>query len=131
MKRFIHDNINGLNYELVGDYYLPCLKAPESPKVGRFGLMYFDYLRNHKRVTYSGLLLSGKLNEHIEDIDRQAEEMFSQLVEQMKQAEGIGHKDITTTYNIYGDVFDRFEFDNIVAAEQYMTGLGLSPEMSA
>lgn len=89
MKRFIHDNTNGLDYELVGDYYLPCLKAPESPKVGRFGLMYLDYLRNHKRVTYSGLLLSGKLNEHIEDIDRQAEKMFSQLVSQMKQAEGI------------------------------------------
>lgn len=89
MEKFIHDEINGLNYELVGDYYLPCLKAPESPKVGQFGLMYFDYLRNHKRVTYSGLLLSGKLNEHIEDIDRQAEEMFSQLVEQMKQTEGI------------------------------------------
>ncbi len=89
MEKFIHDEINGLNYELVGDYYLPCLKAPESPKVGRFGLMYFDYLRNHKRVTYSGLLLSGKLNEHIESVDRQAEEMFSQLVEQIKQAEGI------------------------------------------
>ena len=43
----------------------------------------------------------------------------------------LGHKDNTTTYNIYGDVFDRFEFDNIVAAEQYMTGLGLSPGMSA
>lgn len=51
--------------------------------------MYHDYLRKHKRVTYSGLLLSGKLNEHIEDIDRQAEKMFSQLVAQMKQAEGV------------------------------------------
>ena len=89
MEKFIHDKTNGLDYELVGDYYLPCLKAPESPKVGRFGLMYLDYLRSHKRVTYSGLLLSGKLNNHIEDIDRQAEEMFSQLVEQMKPAEGI------------------------------------------
>ena len=89
MKQFIHDETNGLDYELVGDYYLPCLKAPESPKVGRFGLMYLDYLRNHKKVTYSGLLLSCKLNEHIEYIDRQAEEMFSQLVDQMKQTEGI------------------------------------------
>ena len=89
MKELIHDKTNRLDYELVGDYYLPCLKAPESPKVGRFGLMYLDYLRNYKRVTYSGLLLSGKLNEHIESVDRQAEEMFSQLVEQMKQAEGI------------------------------------------
>lgn len=86
MKRFIHDEQNRLDYEIVGDYYLPCLKAPKSPKIGRFGLMYLDYLQNHKKVEYSGLLLSGKLKEHIEDIDRQAEEMFSQLVEQMKQA---------------------------------------------
>lgn len=86
MERFIHDETNGLDYELVGDYYLPCLKAPESPKVGRFGLLYHNYMRKHKRVTYSGLVLSGKFKEHIEDIDRQAEEMFSHLVEQMKQA---------------------------------------------
>lgn len=89
MKRFIHDETNGLDYELAGDYYLPCLKAPESPKVGRFRMMYHNYLRNDKRVTYSGLLLSGKLKEHIGDIDRQAEDLFSQLVEGMKQAEGI------------------------------------------
>ena len=89
MKEFIKNETNGLWYELAGDYYLPCLKAPESPKVGCFGLMYLDYLRSHKRVTYSELLLYGKLNEHIESVDRQAEEMFSQAVEQMKQAEGI------------------------------------------
>ena len=89
MERFIHDKTNGIDYELVGDYYLPCLKAPKSPKVGRFGIMYHNYLRNHKRVAYSGLLLSGKLKEHIEDIDRQAKEMFFQIVEQMTQAEGI------------------------------------------
>ena len=74
MDKFIHDEKNGLDYELVGDYYIPCLKAPEAPKVGRFGMLYRDYLRTHKRVTYSGLMLSGKLKEHIEDIDRQAEE---------------------------------------------------------
>ena len=89
MKRFIHDETNGLYYELVGDYYLPCLKVPESPKVGRFGLMYLDYLRNHKRVTYSRLMLSGKLKKHIEDVDRQAQDLFSQLVKQMKQSENI------------------------------------------
>ena len=89
MKKYIHNKTNGLDYELVGDYYLPCLKAPESPKVGRFGMMYHNYLRNHKKVRYSGLMLSGKLKAHVEDIDRQAEEMFSQLIEQMKQAEGI------------------------------------------
>ena len=89
MEQIIHYEKNGLNYELVGDYYIPCLETPEAPKVGRFGMMYHDYLRNHKRVIYSGLMLSGELKEHIEDIDRQAEDMYSQLVDSMKQAEGI------------------------------------------
>ncbi len=89
LEKYIIDEKTGLKYELVGDYYYPCLEAPEAPKVGRFGMMYHDYLRTHKRVTYSGLMLSGKLKEHIEDIDRQAEDMYSQLVDRMKQAEGI------------------------------------------
>ena len=89
LEKYIVDEKTGLKYELVGDYYYPCLKAPEAPKVGRFGMMYHDYLRTYRRVTYSGLMLSGKLKEHIEDVDRQAEEMFSQLVYQMKQAEGV------------------------------------------
>ena len=89
MEKIIHYEKNGLNYELVGDYYIPCLETPEAPKVGRFGMMYHDYLRNHKRVIYSGLMLSGELKEHIKDIDRQAEDMYSQLVDSMKQAEGI------------------------------------------
>ena len=89
MKKFIYDEKNGLDYELIGDYYYPCLEPPEAATVGRFGMLYHDYLRKHKRVTYSGLMLSGKLKEHIEDIDRQAEETFSQLVDQMKRAEGV------------------------------------------
>ena len=89
LEKYIVDERTGLKYELVGDYYYPCLKAPEAPKVGRFGMLYHDYLRTHKKVTYSGLMLSGKLKGHIEDIDRQAEEMFSQLVDRMKQAEGV------------------------------------------
>ena len=89
MKKYIIDEKTGLKYKLIGDYYYPCLEAPEAPKVGRFGMMYHDYLRKHKKVTYSGLMLSGKLKEHIEDVDRQAEDMFSQLVDRMKQAEGI------------------------------------------
>ena len=89
LEKYIIDEKIGLKYELVGDYYYPCLEAPEAPKVGRFGMMYHNYLRNNKRVTYSGLMLSGELKEHIEDIDRQAEDMFSQLVDHMKQAEGV------------------------------------------
>ena len=89
MEKYFTDEKTGLKYELVGDYYYPCLEAPEAPKVGRFGMMYHEYLRNYKRVTYSGLMLSGKLKEQIEEVDRQAEELFSQLVEQMKQAEDV------------------------------------------
>ena len=89
LEKFIIDEKTGLKYELVGDYYYPCLEAPEAPKVGRFGMLYQDYLRTHNKVTYSGFMLSGKLKDHIEDIDRQAEDMFSQLVNRMKQAEGV------------------------------------------
>ncbi len=89
MKKYTIDEKTGLKYELIGDYYYPCLNAPEAPKVGRFGMMYHDHLRKHKQVAYSGLLLSGKLKEQIEDVDRQAEDMFSQLVDRMKQAEGV------------------------------------------
>ena len=92
MEKMIHDEKNGFDYKLVGDYYIPCLKAPEAPKVGRFGMLYRDYLRTHNKVTYSGLMLSGKLKEHIEDIDRQAEDMFSQLVDRMKHAEGVSEQ---------------------------------------
>ena len=102
LEKYIIDEKTGLKYELVGDYYYPCLEAPEAPKVGRFGMMYHDYLRNHKKVTYSGLMLSGKLKEHIEDIDRQAEEMFSQLVDRMKQAEGITEQLKTTDQMEWG-----------------------------
>ena len=113
MERFIHDETNGLDYELVGDYYLPCLKAPNSLKIGRFGMMYHNYLRKHKRVTYSGLMLSGKLKEHIEEVDRQAEEMFSRLVEQMKRSEGITEQlkatDQTKWIGMMNNIRDRAE----------------------
>ena len=89
LEKYIIDEKTGLKYELVGDYYYPCLAAPEALKVGRFGIIYHDYMRTHKKVTYSGLMLSSKLKEHIEDVDRQAEDMFFQLVEKMKQAEGV------------------------------------------
>ncbi len=89
MKKYIIDEKTRLKYELVGDYYYPCLKAPEAPNVGRFGMMYHDYLRTYKKVTYSGLMLSGKLKGHIEDVDRQAEEILYQLVIQMAKNEGV------------------------------------------
>ena len=80
MKRQIYDERNGLWYELCGDYYVPCLEAPESPKVGKFGRMRNTFLREHQSAIYTGMLFSGKLNDHLEEIDRQANELLDRLV---------------------------------------------------
>ena len=91
MEKYIYNEKNGLWYELQGDYYLPCLNLPEEPEVhiGVWGQRHRRYLREHRRATYAMLLTSGKLNSYLADIDRQAEEMFSRLVKQMAEAEGI------------------------------------------
>lgn len=91
MEKYIYNEQNGLWYELQGDYYLPCLNLPEEPEVhtGIWGQRHRRYLKEHRRATYAMLLTSGKLNSYLADIDRQAEEMFSQLVKQMTEAEGV------------------------------------------
>ena len=91
MERYIYNEKNGLWYELQGDYYLPCLKLPEeeAAHIGIFGQQHRRYLKTHRKVLYTSLLASGKLNSYLADIDRQAEEMFSRLVNQMAKAEGI------------------------------------------
>ncbi len=85
----IHDNANGLNYMRVGDYYLPMLTAPESPKIGAFGKAHFHYLRTEKKMVFDGMMLSGKLNNYLEEIDRQAEEMFDKLIKDLAEKEGV------------------------------------------
>lgn len=89
-KRIFNEN-NGLWYELVGDYYLPCLKLPEEEQrpVGIWGQRRQQYLREHGKALYTALLLSGKLDSHLADTNRQADDMFSQLVRQMVAQEGI------------------------------------------
>ena len=91
MEKRIYDKQTGIHYELQGDYYLPCLMLPEQPKVeiGIWGQRHLRYIRQHKRLRYSNLLTSGKLNKYLADVDRQAEEMFSRIVEQMAEREGI------------------------------------------
>ena len=89
MERQIYDERNGLWYELCGDYYVPCLEAPESPRVGKFGRMRNTFLREHQSAIYTGMLYSGKLNDHLEEIDRQANEMLDRLIEQYAVAEQI------------------------------------------
>lgn len=89
MEKYIYDEQNGLHYELVGDYYLPCLTAPEPVQLGIWGIRRSQYLKEHKKILYLNMLTTDTLNAHLEEVDRQAEEMFFQLVEQFKKAEGI------------------------------------------
>ncbi len=82
MDKCIFNESNALWCELVGDYYLPCLKLPEKGQrpVGLWGQRRRRYLREHRKALYNALLLGGKLNSHLADINQQAEDMFSQLV---------------------------------------------------
>ena len=91
MDKYIYSKKNGIWYELQGDYYLPCLKLPEESEVyiGIWGQRHRRYLKNHHRVRYINLLTSGKLNSYLADIDRQAEAMFSRLVKQLSEKEGV------------------------------------------
>ena len=91
MDKYIYDEKNGLWYELHGDYYLPCLKLPkeESRHIGVWGQRHLRYLKQHRKVLYSELLISGKLNDYLADLNEQAEEMFSRLVKQLAEKEGL------------------------------------------
>jgi len=91
MDKYIYNEKNGLWYELQGDYYLPCLKLPkeESRHIGVWGQRHLRYLKQHRKGLYSELLISGKLNDYLADIDRQAEELFSRLVKQLAEKEGV------------------------------------------
>ena len=91
MDKYIYDEKNGLWYELHGDYYLPCLKLPkeESRHIGIWGQRHLRYLKQHRKVLYSELLISGKLNSYIADINEHAKEMFSRLVKQLSEKEGV------------------------------------------
>ena len=93
MEKYIFDMQNGLHYELVGDYYLPCLVAdqPEQP-IGFWGQRRHCFLRKHKKVLYNGLLLSGELFPHLIEIDQQAQDMYNQLMSQMATNAGITEK---------------------------------------
>ena len=91
MDKYIYDEKNGLWYELQGDYYLPCLKLPkeESRHIGVWGQRHLRYLKQHRKVLYSELLISGKLNDYLADLNEQAEALFSRLVKQLSEKEGV------------------------------------------
>ena len=91
MDKYIYDDKNGLWYELQGDYYIPCLILPaekEQP-IGLWGQRHLRYLKEYRRATYITLFTSGRLNNYLADIDRQAQERMERLTEQMKRVQGI------------------------------------------
>lgn len=89
----LHDKNNGLDYVLVGDYYFPALiLAEDSRPVGRWGRMYKRYLKEHHPARYQVLLLSGRLNSYLADIDAQAEEQLELLAQQMAEREGVNEE---------------------------------------
>ena len=90
MVQSIFEEMGG-RYERQGEYILPCLTIPpekEQP-IDLFGRRHLDYLREYRKITYTNLLTSGRLNAYLADIDRQAQERFERLIEGMKQAQGI------------------------------------------
>ena len=78
-----------ITYTQIGDYLLPNLAPSESPKVGRWGMLRFNYLRKHREALYTIMLMENTLNPHLEEIDRQAQEMEQQLISRLARKEGI------------------------------------------
>lgn len=91
MDKYIYDENNGLWYELQGDYYIPCLTIPEEeqPPIGVWGQRHLRYIRKYHKGLYNSLLLSGKLNGYLADLNEQAEDMFFRLVEQLAEKDAI------------------------------------------
>ncbi len=93
MKKRIHDKTNGLNYTLQGDYYFPELIIKEEEETyGKYGILRKDYLKEHKSGYYQYLILTGKLTEHLNQIDKEAGEQVEILVKQMAERYGVAEE---------------------------------------
>lgn len=89
-RKILHDDSNGLDYVLVGDYYLPMLDLPEGIRpLGYWGILRKEYLKNYKSGIYSYLLLTGKLDSYLADLNEQARERFDLIEAQMRNVEGV------------------------------------------
>ena len=91
MKKHIYDENNGLWYELIGDYYIPVLtlSSEEQRPVGKWGRMHREYLKEHRPILFNALILSGQLWTYLSDLNDQAQERLSLIIEQMKASEGV------------------------------------------
>ena len=89
MQRFITDERTGIEYELIGDYYYPCITIKEPPTLSKYGRMREHYLREHGEILYFNLLTSGKLYEHLAEIDTSARDMAEYLIKEMAKKQGV------------------------------------------
>ena len=91
MDKYILNENNGLWYELIGDYYFPYLTVPaeEEQSVGVWGQRHKRYLKKYRPALYNALLLSGKLNSCLVDIDQRAQELFDTIIQQMAYAQSV------------------------------------------
>ena len=90
MKKQIYDEKNGLSYTLYGDYYLPDLEInEEEPTYGKYGIMRKHFLKEHRSARYQYLVLTGKLTEHLNQIDKEVREKVEMLVEQKAEQWGV------------------------------------------
>ncbi len=94
LPRHIHDNQNGLDYTLHGDYYLPDIKNPEtdSRPIGKWGRMHMAYLKERKPGLYSRLILSGKLYQTLAELNTQAQARLELIIQQMQHSEGVDER---------------------------------------
>ena len=91
MKKHIYDESNGLWYELIGDYYIPVLtlSSDEQRPIGKWGRMHRDYLKEHRPILFNDLILCGQLWTYLADLNEQAQERLSLIIDQMKVSEGV------------------------------------------
>ena len=92
MKEKIYDARTGMEYALVGDYYLPALKLPRTRPIGRWGMLHKSYLKLRKPAYYQSLLLSGKLDAVLVDVEEQSAERYEVLIEQLSRREHVSEK---------------------------------------
>ncbi len=93
MKKQIYDEKNGLSYTLHGDYYLPDLVINEEETTyGKYGIMRKQFLKEHRSARYQYLVLTGKLTEHLNQVDKEAREKVEMLMEQMAEQWGVTEK---------------------------------------
>jgi len=91
LKPRIHDEANGLDYVLAGDYYIPVIELPEDDdrRVGKWGRMHRAYLEETNPLLLNHLILAGKLHTYLAELDEQAQDRCQLIIRQMAAAEGV------------------------------------------